>query len=78
MDTNITHSLDARADAGAMDDTTDPDPVVPERPSAQLLQKSARPTAIVDVKHREGPRHGAIMEHRWRTRTTGGADERGG
>lgn len=31
MDMRITHSLDARADAGAMDDTTDPDPQVPER-----------------------------------------------
>ncbi len=31
MTTTITHSLTARADAGAMDTTTDPDPEVPER-----------------------------------------------
>lgn len=31
MTTGITHSLDASADAGAMNDTTDPDPEVPER-----------------------------------------------
>ncbi len=31
MDTSITQSLDARADAGAMDINTDPDPEVPER-----------------------------------------------
>lgn len=31
MSTTITHSLDARAQSGAMDDTTDPDPEVPER-----------------------------------------------
>ncbi|MGQ0824622.1 MAG: transposase [Actinomycetota bacterium] len=30
MRTTITDSLDARADAGAMNDTTDPDPEVPE------------------------------------------------
>ena len=31
MTTTITHSLTARADAGAMNDITDPDPEVPER-----------------------------------------------
>ena len=31
MDTTITHSLDERADAGAMEPTADPDPEVPER-----------------------------------------------
>jgi len=31
MDTTITHSLDGRADAGAMEPTGDPDPEVPER-----------------------------------------------
>jgi transposase len=34
MDTTITHLLDARADAGAMNDNTDPDPEVPERARA--------------------------------------------
>lgn len=31
MSTTITHPLDPRADAGAMNDTNDPDPEVPER-----------------------------------------------
>lgn len=31
MSETITHSVAGRADAGAMDDTTDPDPEVPER-----------------------------------------------
>ena len=31
MDMSITDSSDARADAGAMEDNTDPDPEVPER-----------------------------------------------
>jgi transposase len=31
MSTTIHHSLDSRAQSGAMDDTTDPDPEVPEK-----------------------------------------------
>ena len=34
MTTTINHSDDTRADAGAMNDTTDPDPEVPERARA--------------------------------------------
>lgn len=43
MDMSITHSLDARADAGAMNEPTDPDPEVPAR---------ARPSRRYSAKYK--------------------------
>jgi transposase-like protein len=62
MDTRITHSLDGRADAGAMDDTTDPDPEVPERargPRRYSAKYKAR--VLAEYETLDKPGKGALL-----------------
>jgi len=47
MTATISHSDDARLHAGAMDDTTDPDPEVPERARGPLRFSAAYKAKIL-------------------------------
>ena len=85
MDTSITDSLDARADAGVMEMTTDPDPEVPERargPRRYSARYKARVLAEYDTLDKQGK--GALLRREglytsliaaWRTQRDRGALE---
>ena len=85
MSTTITDSLDARVDAGAMNDTTDPDPEVPERargPRRFSAKYKARVLAEYETLDKQGK--GALLRREglytslitaWRTQRDRGALE---
>lgn len=85
MTTSITDSLDARADAGAMEDTTDPDPEVLERargPRRYSARYKARVLAEYETLDKAGK--GALLRREglytslitaWRTQRDRGALE---
>ncbi len=52
MSTTITHAVDARAQAGAVGDTTDPDPEVPERARGPRRYSAKYKARILDEYER--------------------------
>ncbi len=85
MSTTITHSVDARADAGAMDDTTDPNPEMSERargPRRYSAKYKARVLGEYERLDKAGK--GALLRREglytslisaWRSQRDGGALE---